>query len=258
MITTKHKIHTFLLVEESAKFIGLWWDSHLSFKKHISALKILCKEALNLIRVVAHVKWGGGRDTLLMLYRAIVRSKQEYSCFVYGTVSNTNLRQLDNIHNTGLRLALGAFCTSPVSSFYTKANEAPLMEQRSKLSLHFLKTPACIDNPSHHTLHGFDQTPRIYMFPGQKGKVARLDPQHVLLILGYRQPEPLQRSILLLFALWGNPTSLQVRMNMTQWDTNSLKDWANVWSPDKKPGANSKSIMTLIGHMMKFTQTDPR
>ena len=55
---------TLLPVEESMKFHGLWWDSHLSFKKHISVLKTQCKEALNLIRVVAHLKWGGDRDTL--------------------------------------------------------------------------------------------------------------------------------------------------------------------------------------------------
>ena len=30
---------TLLPVEESTKFLGLWWDSHLSFKEHISALK---------------------------------------------------------------------------------------------------------------------------------------------------------------------------------------------------------------------------
>ena len=65
---------TLLPVEESTKILGLWWDSHLSFKKH-SVLKTQCKEALNLIRVVAHLKWGGERDTLLMLYRTIVRSK---------------------------------------------------------------------------------------------------------------------------------------------------------------------------------------
>ena len=111
--------NTLLPVEESTKFLGLWWDSHLSFKKHISVLKTQCKEALNLIRVVAHLKWGGDRDTLLMLYRAIVRSKFDNGCIVYGTASNTNLRQLDSIHNSGLRLALGAFCTSPVSSLYT-------------------------------------------------------------------------------------------------------------------------------------------
>ena len=100
----------------SAKFLGLWWDAHISFKKHISVLKTQCKDALNLNRVVAHLNLGGDRDTLLMLYRAIVRSKVDYGWIVYGSASNTDLRQLDTIQNSGLRLALWAFCTSLVPS----------------------------------------------------------------------------------------------------------------------------------------------
>ena len=38
-----------------------------------------------------------------MLFRTIVRSKLDYGCIVYGTASNTNLRQLDSIHNAGYR-----------------------------------------------------------------------------------------------------------------------------------------------------------
>ena len=148
-------------VEESTKFLGLWWDSRLSFKKHISLLKTQCREALNLILVVAHLKWGGDRDTLLMMYRAIVRPKLDYGCIVYGTESNTNIRQLDSIHNSGLRLALGAFCTSPICSLYIEANETPLEERRLKLSMHYyLKTRACVDNPAYHALHEFDWTTR--------------------------------------------------------------------------------------------------
>ena len=123
------------------------------------------------IRVVAHLKWGGDRDILLMLYRAIVRSKFDYGCIVYGTASNTNLRQLDSIHNSGLRLALGAFCTSPVSSLYTEANEAPLEERRLKLFMHYyVKTRACIDNPAHHAMHEFDQTTRDLYAPRPNGR----------------------------------------------------------------------------------------
>ena len=92
-----------------------------------------------------------------MLYRAIVCSKFDYGCIVYGTALNTNLRQLDSIHNSGLRLPLGEFCTSTVSSLYTEANEAPLEERRLKLSMHYyVKTRACINNPAHHALHEFD------------------------------------------------------------------------------------------------------
>ena len=76
-----------------------------------------------------------------MLYQAIVHSKLDYGCIVYATASNTNLRQVDSIHNSG-------FCTSPISSLYTEANETPLEERRLKLSMHYyLKTRACV--PAH-------------------------------------------------------------------------------------------------------------
>ena len=175
--------NTFLTVEESENFLGLWWNSRLSFKKHISVLKTQCRGALNLIRVVAHLKWEGDRDTILMLYQATVCSKLDYGCIVYGTSSNTNLRQLDSIHNYGLRLALGAFCTNPISGLYTENNETPLEDRRLKLSLHFyMKTRACVDNPAHHALHEFGQTTRDLYAPGRVGEEAWSDPQSLLLV----------------------------------------------------------------------------
>ena len=106
-----------------------------------------------------------------MLYRAIVRSKLDYGFIVYGTASNTNLWQLGSVHNSGLRLALGAFCTSPISSLYTETNEAPLEERRLKLPMHYyLKTRACIDNPAHHAWHEFDQTIRDLYAPRPNGR----------------------------------------------------------------------------------------
>ena len=95
----------------------------------------------------------------------------DLSCIVYGTASNTNLRQLDSIHNSGLRLAQGTFCTIPVSSLYTEANEAPLEERRLKLSMHYyVKIRACIDNPAHHALHEFDRTTRNLYAPRPNGR----------------------------------------------------------------------------------------
>ena len=116
LVFTNHTIRisdTLLTVEESTKFLTMWWDSHLSFKEHISALKTQCKEALNLIRVVAHLKWGGVSDTLLMLYRTILRSKLDYGYIAYGTASNTDSRQLGSIHNARLKLALGRILHQP-------------------------------------------------------------------------------------------------------------------------------------------------
>ena len=96
---------------------------------------------------------------------------------MYGTASNTNLRQLDSVHNAGLRLALGAFCTSPVSSMYTEANEAPLEERRLKLSMnYYLKSRACTDNPAYHALHEFDPNTRDLYLPRPNGKGGMTQP----------------------------------------------------------------------------------
>ena len=94
-----------------------------------------------------------------MLYHAIFRSKLDYSCIVYDKASNTNLWQLDSIQNSGFRLELGAFCTSPVSNLYTEASETPLEDHRLKLH-YYLKTGTYIDILTHHDLHEIDRTTR--------------------------------------------------------------------------------------------------
>ena len=168
--------HVALPVEETTKFLGLWWDSKLNFGKHITELKKQSKEAINLLRVVAHTKWGGDWDTLLMLYRAIVRSKLDYGCIVYGSASTSSLNKLNTIHNTGLRLALGAFCTSPVWSLYVEANEPPLEERRLKLSMnYFLKICAMPDNPAYLAMNKFDRsTKQLYKVrPNGRGGMIR-------------------------------------------------------------------------------------
>ena len=111
-----------------------------------------------------------------MLYRAIVRSKLDYGCIVYGSASTSSLNKLNTIHNTGLRLALGAFCTSPVWSLYAEANEPPLEERRLKLSMHyFFKICAMPDNPAYLAMNKFDRsTKQLYKVrPNCRGGMTR-------------------------------------------------------------------------------------
>ena len=132
------------------KFLGLLFDSKLSFIPHINYLSNKCQKALNLLRVVSSMDWGADRKVLLRLYRTLVRSKLDYGCIVYGSARQSYLRNLDSIHNQGLRLALGAFKTSPVNSLYVEANEPSLNLRRKKLSLqYYLKLKANRENPTY-------------------------------------------------------------------------------------------------------------
>ena len=60
------------------------------------------------------------------------------------------LQMLDPIHNQGLRLAVGAFRTSPVASLYVEADEPSLYSRREKLSLQYaIRLAANPSNPAH-------------------------------------------------------------------------------------------------------------
>ena len=74
----------------------------------------------------------------------------DYGCIVYGSASKTALAQLDPVHNQGLRLSLGAFCSSPVESLYVEAHEPPLEIRREKSALQYiLKLKANPGNPAY-------------------------------------------------------------------------------------------------------------
>ena len=112
-------------VLEETKFLGTIFDK-LTFIPHIKKLKAQCRKALNLLTVVAHTDWGADRKVLLHLYRTVVRSKLDYGSIVYGSARESYLKTLDTIHHQGIRLALGAFRTSPADSLLVEANEPSL------------------------------------------------------------------------------------------------------------------------------------
>ena len=67
-------------VVKEAKFLGLIFDTKLTFKNHIQYLKTSCQKALDIFRVVGHTDWGADRIVLLRLYRSLVRSKLDALC----------------------------------------------------------------------------------------------------------------------------------------------------------------------------------
>ena len=122
-------------------------------------------------------------------------------------------------------LPLGAFCTSPVSSLYTEANEAPLEERRLKLSMHYyVKTRACIDSPAHHALHEFDRTNRDLYAPRPNGRGGMTRPPAPPLGLKVEEAMTSAEINAELVCPWGHPTFHQERMTMIPRDTTSLKE----------------------------------
>ena len=136
-------------VVEDFKFLGIIFDRKLSFIPHIKYLKAKCLKALDLLKVLSHTNWGADRIVLLQLYRSLIRSKLDHGSIVYGSARKTYLMMLDTVHHQGLRLALGAFRTSPVESLYVEAEEPSLYLRIEKLALQYVIRLAA--NPSNPT-----------------------------------------------------------------------------------------------------------
>ena len=70
---------------------------------------------------------------------------------MYRSARKTYVKALDPICHRGLRLAFGAFRTSPAESLYAEANKGPANIRSHKLALqYYVKLKLCPANPAHY------------------------------------------------------------------------------------------------------------
>lgn len=131
----------------SHKFLGLIFDRKLTWTNHLVNLRARAYRALNLLKVVSARHWGADRRTLIMLYRALVRSRLDYGSVVYSSANPRLLKSLDTVQNEALRISTGAFKSSPIMSLCVEADEPPLSIRRTRLLLHYCASRA--HTPSH-------------------------------------------------------------------------------------------------------------
>ena len=124
--------------EREVKFLGMTVDNRLSWRPHLLALKTKSMKALNILKCLSGTSWGADRQSLLLLYRSIIRSKIDYGCVVYQAATKTNLLLLDPVHHLALRLCTGAFRSSPKLSLYAECGEPSLHLRRAQLSLQYM------------------------------------------------------------------------------------------------------------------------
>lgn len=138
-----------IAVQSAHKFLGVIFDRRLTFLDHLRSVKQKCQKALNILKVLSHKSWGSDTETMLCIYKSVVRSILDYGCVVYGSAKPSSLRLLDPIHNTGLRLSTGAFRTSPIESLNVEANEWTL--ERRRVYLSFMYALQVKSRPGHPT-----------------------------------------------------------------------------------------------------------
>ena len=156
-------------VVNEAKFVGLIFDTKLTFKNYIQYLKTSCHRSLDILRAVGHTDWGADRVVLLRLYRSLVRSRLDYRSTVYGSARRSVLKQLDPA--CGLRLRISAHILLKVYN-YVEAHEPSLASRLLKLSLNcVLKLKSLPGNPAYICVFKLEN---IKLFEDSESKIPPL------------------------------------------------------------------------------------
>ncbi|XP_046685840.1 uncharacterized protein LOC124371531, partial [Homalodisca vitripennis] len=101
-------------VEDKLKLLGITIDNKLKFKPYLEQLILQCQKDLNILKMVSCGRNGANPDFVLSIYKSLIRSKIDYCSFIYGHAPNYILDRLEKVQNQALRLAIGAFKTTPI------------------------------------------------------------------------------------------------------------------------------------------------
>lgn len=132
------------------KFLGMIFDSKLNWNAHIDYISDKARKSLNVIRVLSNQNWGSDSTMLIRMHKALVMSLMDYGSFLFQNASQKALKKLDVINNQGMRLAIGAFKSTPIESLHAETGIMKLDIRRSLLGMGYLtKIMACQDHPAH-------------------------------------------------------------------------------------------------------------
>ncbi|KAL1448403.1 hypothetical protein WDU94_005494 [Cyamophila willieti] len=142
-----------LVFVDKIRFLGLIWDRKLTWEPHIISTRSRVLTALNALKMVSNKKWGVRRETLLLFYKSYVLPIFDYGSIVYASAKDKFLNKLNTVHHLGIRIATGAYRSSPVESLYVESGIPPLSLRREKLIVNYVsKVSASPFNPVRNIL----------------------------------------------------------------------------------------------------------
>ena len=133
-------------IEKTAKFLGLHFDDRLSWQPHVDYVIDKCRSRLNLMRSITGSNWGASRSSLLIIYKALIRSVLDYGSVAYDSATETQKRRLDSIQCQALRIATGSTRTTALAALQVETGEPPMQLRRLELQIRYAVKVTSTDN----------------------------------------------------------------------------------------------------------------
>ena len=95
-----------LKIYPRVKFLGITFDSKLTFQPHFEDILERCTNRYHHLRLLANNKWGPSPATLIQIYKQCVRPIFEYSSLSTIAASDRIISKIQRLQNKFIRLVL--------------------------------------------------------------------------------------------------------------------------------------------------------
>ena len=123
----------------SGKFLGVTFDSKLTFKEHIKEVKIKCLKRINMLKAIRGNSWGTSPETLIFTYKSFVRPIIDYSCVVYAHSGDEEIySKLRAIETKLIKLAFRLAPWTPYKICYQYFKGEDIISRVKRLAINFI------------------------------------------------------------------------------------------------------------------------
>lgn len=143
-------------VNKTVKYLGIHINSRLNWSKQIDYTVAKCQKSTNILKALTTTWWGGHPDTLLNIYKAIVRSHLDYGCLLWSNISKKQSDKLNRAQHQALRICLGSMKSTPIPCILAEAAEPPLKLRRQFLARKYILRT--FQNKSENLISKFSET----------------------------------------------------------------------------------------------------
>lgn len=124
--------------KKEVRFLGLWLDEELNFRKQAEETREKVKRAINFMRYLMGTKWGVKCNTSLILYKNLIRSGIEYGLYIYYPWEAKTRIKIERAQYVGLRVALGYRNSTPTNVMMAEAKVLSLEDRAGLLARRFV------------------------------------------------------------------------------------------------------------------------
>ena len=139
-----------LKLDKCPKILGVIFDTHFSFAKHVEAILAKAKKRLQLLKALAGTNWGHSKETLLATYKAILQPLFTFAAPIwYPNTHSSHIDKLQRIQTAAMRILTGNHGIVTVSHLQWETKLLPIDLHLRMLCQQFTASALRPHHPSH-------------------------------------------------------------------------------------------------------------